>query len=98
MTGVQTCALPICLIVDKKNVLLPNLIVQRFKPELEKLLILTLLGAHTVEHAGEFCDASKRSRANTLVAEGKKAVVRKASVTKVAQKDVPAAKAKAKNR
>lgn len=86
------------LIVDKKNVLLPNLIVQRFKPELEKLLMLTLLGAHTVEHAGEFCDASKRSRANTLVAEGKKAVVRKASVTKVAQKDVPAAKAKAKNR
>ena len=86
------------LIVDKKNVLLPNLIVQRFKPELEKLLMLTLLGAHTVEHAGEFCDAPKRSRAAVVVAEGKKAGVRKAAVTKVAQKDVPDAKAKAKNR
>ena len=51
------------LIVDKKNVPLPNLIVQRFKPELEKLLMLTLLGAHTVEHAGEFSDVPKRSRA-----------------------------------
>ena len=51
------------LIVDKKNVPLPNLIVQRFKPELEKLLMLTLLGAHTVEHAGEFSDAPKHGRA-----------------------------------
>ena len=33
------------------------------KPELEKLLMLTLLGAHTVEHAGEFSDAPRRSRA-----------------------------------
>jgi diacylglycerol O-acyltransferase / wax synthase len=39
------------LIVDKKNVLEPDLIVQRFKPELEKLLMLALMGAESAEHA-----------------------------------------------
>ena len=45
-----------------------------------------------------FCDAPKRSRAAVVVAEGKKAGARKAAIAKVAQKDVPDAKAKAKNR
>ena len=39
------------LIVDKKNVAVPDLIVERFRPELEKLLMLTLMGANSVEHA-----------------------------------------------
>lgn len=39
------------LIVDKKNVAVPDLIVERFRPELEKLLILTLMGANSIEHA-----------------------------------------------
>jgi diacylglycerol O-acyltransferase / wax synthase len=37
------------LIVDKKNVPVPDDIVQQFKPELEKLLLLTLMGATTIE-------------------------------------------------
>ncbi len=97
------------LIVDKKNVPLPNLIVQRFKPELEKLLMLTLLGAHTVEHASEFSDAPKRNRAAVVaaVAEVKRAaiskktlvrkrVIAKAATAKAALRNAPAAKAKVK--
>ena len=72
------------LIVDKKNVPLPNLIVQRFKPELEKLLMLTLLGAHTAEHAGEFCDASKAGCVSVvpLVPQAKRAVVSKKAIAR----------------
>lgn len=39
------------LIVDKKNVAVPDLIVERFRPELEKLVMLTLMGANSIEHA-----------------------------------------------
>ena len=99
------------LIVDKKNVPLPNLIVQRFKPELEKLLMLTLLGAHTVEHASEFCDTPQRSL-NAVkavpkarrAAVNKKAVVRKVvtarkmATAELAQKSLLAAKTTVKNR
>ncbi len=89
------------LIVDKKNVPLPNLIVQRFKPELEKLLMLTLLGAHTVEHASEFCDASKVGCAsvvtNVLQAKpavlSKKAALRHDAIAKAAKARVATAKA-----
>lgn len=37
------------LIVDKKNVPVPDDITRQFKPELEKLLLLTLMGVSTVE-------------------------------------------------
>jgi len=39
------------LIVDKKNVPVPDNITRQFKPELEKLLLLTLMGISTVEQA-----------------------------------------------
>ena len=85
------------LIVDKKNVPLPNLIVQRFKPELEKLLMLTLLGAHTVEHAGEFSDAPKRKLRGgdarvrePLAASGKKNELSKTVSRKIAATKMPA--------
>ena len=39
------------LIVDKKNVPVPDDITRQFKPELEKLLLLTLMGISTVEQA-----------------------------------------------
>ena len=99
------------LIVDKKNVPLPNLIVQRFKPELEKLLMLTLLGAHTVEHAGEFSDEPKRSRAllvkpasvpKRVVLAKTAAAARRAQTivarSDAAQKTSPTTKAKQKKR
>jgi diacylglycerol O-acyltransferase / wax synthase len=44
------------LIVDKKNVAVPDLIVQRFRPELEKLVMLTLMGATTTHDAEQFAD------------------------------------------
>lgn len=49
------------LIVDKKNVAVPDLIVERFRPELEKLLMLTLMGANSVEHAEALVAAPGRS-------------------------------------
>ena len=80
------------LIVDKKNVPLPNLIVRRFKPELEKLLMLTLLGAHTVEHAGEFSDSPKRSRAAVVKLEAKSVVSKKKPLAQVALRKTAATK------
>jgi diacylglycerol O-acyltransferase / wax synthase len=47
------------LIVDKKNVPVPDLIVQRFRPELEKLLMLALMGAESADHAEHMMQAPR---------------------------------------
>ncbi len=58
------------LIVDKKNVAVPNLIVQRFRPELEKLVMLTLLGAQTIDQASAFSDNAKPRQVKKLAVKG----------------------------
>jgi diacylglycerol O-acyltransferase / wax synthase len=70
------------LIVDKKNVAVPDLIVQRFMPELEKLLMLTLMGAQTVDHADALSDRVR----------GRVAVSQQQKVKATRLKNVPAKK------